>query len=216
MRAARPGGRTGCGRSRRACRRSSSSRAELTDSIRDSRTWSRAFGRYVLRRGRAGVALRPLLAHPALVPARPALPAVRARAGGRVRRPLRRRAAPRDATGPRKPSTSSSAMSRGQTATASPAAPSSIGAATVARARGRGLPLLQRQHGLPFVPTYDVTVQVPDAAGLVRGNEVRIGGKRVGVDRQIEGGGRGRRPGLASSTSRCSTSRSSRCPTTRS
>ena len=36
-------------------------------------------------------------------------------------------------------------------------------------------------EGLPFVPTYDVSVQVPDAAGLVPGNEVRIGGKRVGT-----------------------------------
>ncbi|MEA2481687.1 MAG: phospholipid/cholesterol/gamma-HCH transport system substrate-binding protein [Thermoleophilaceae bacterium] len=35
--------------------------------------------------------------------------------------------------------------------------------------------------GLPFVPTYDVTVQVQSAAGLVEGNEARIGGKRVGV-----------------------------------
>jgi ABC-type transporter Mla subunit MlaD len=40
-------------------------------------------------------------------------------------------------------------------------------------------------NGLPFVPTYDVTVQVPDAAGLVRGNEVRVGGKRVGVIEEI-------------------------------
>ena len=40
-------------------------------------------------------------------------------------------------------------------------------------------------NGLPFVPTYDLTVQVPDAAGLVRGNEVRIGGKRVGVIEDI-------------------------------
>jgi ABC-type transporter Mla subunit MlaD len=40
-------------------------------------------------------------------------------------------------------------------------------------------------NGLPFVPTYDLTVQVPDAAGLVRGNEVRIGGKRVGVIERI-------------------------------
>ena len=40
-------------------------------------------------------------------------------------------------------------------------------------------------NGLPFVPTYDVTVQVPDAAGLVPGNEVRIGGKRVGVIEEI-------------------------------
>ena len=36
--------------------------------------------------------------------------------------------------------------------------------------------------GLPFVPTYDVYAKVPDAAGLVRGNEVRIGGLRVGKD----------------------------------
>jgi ABC-type transporter Mla subunit MlaD len=35
--------------------------------------------------------------------------------------------------------------------------------------------------GLPFVPTYRVTVQVGDAAGLVEGNEARVGGKRVGV-----------------------------------
>ena len=42
-------------------------------------------------------------------------------------------------------------------------------------------------NGLPFVPTYDISVQVPDAAGLVEGNEVRIGGKRVGVITRIKG-----------------------------
>jgi ABC-type transporter Mla subunit MlaD len=36
-------------------------------------------------------------------------------------------------------------------------------------------------NGLPFVPTYDVKVLVPDAAELVKGNDVRIGGKRVGA-----------------------------------
>lgn len=36
-------------------------------------------------------------------------------------------------------------------------------------------------EGLPFVPTYDLTADVPDANGLVRGNEVRMGGSRVGV-----------------------------------
>ena len=41
--------------------------------------------------------------------------------------------------------------------------------------------------GLPFVPTYDITVQVPDAAGLVEGNEVRTGGKRIGSIKRIEG-----------------------------
>jgi phospholipid/cholesterol/gamma-HCH transport system substrate-binding protein len=33
---------------------------------------------------------------------------------------------------------------------------------------------------LPFVPTYDVNAQVPDAAGLIPTNEVLIGGTRVG------------------------------------
>jgi virulence factor Mce-like protein len=35
--------------------------------------------------------------------------------------------------------------------------------------------------GLPFVPTYDLGAQLPNAAQLVAGNEVRIGGFRVGV-----------------------------------
>src|SRR3954470_17623899 len=41
-------------------------------------------------------------------------------------------------------------------------------------------------QGLPFVPTYDVNVTVPDAAGLVRGNEVRVGGLRVGIVKTIQ------------------------------
>ena len=36
-------------------------------------------------------------------------------------------------------------------------------------------------QGLPFVPTYELNAEVPSAANLVRGNEVRIGGSRVGV-----------------------------------
>lgn len=36
-------------------------------------------------------------------------------------------------------------------------------------------------EGLPFVPTYQLTAEVPNSAGLVRGNEVRMGGARVGV-----------------------------------
>ena len=35
--------------------------------------------------------------------------------------------------------------------------------------------------GLPFVPTYSLNVAVPNAANLVKGNEVRLGGARVGV-----------------------------------
>jgi len=40
-------------------------------------------------------------------------------------------------------------------------------------------------NGLPFVPTYDLKAEVPNAANLVRGNEVRIGGSRVGVIDEI-------------------------------
>ena len=35
--------------------------------------------------------------------------------------------------------------------------------------------------GLPFVPSYQLTLESPSAANLVRGNEVRIGGARVGA-----------------------------------
>ncbi|HWT93534.1 MAG TPA: MlaD family protein [Solirubrobacteraceae bacterium] len=40
-------------------------------------------------------------------------------------------------------------------------------------------------NGLPFVPTYDLKVVVPNAANLVPGNEVRVGGSRVGVIDEI-------------------------------
>jgi virulence factor Mce-like protein len=40
--------------------------------------------------------------------------------------------------------------------------------------------------GLPFVPTYDVKANLPNAAQLVNGFEVRIGGARVGVISDIE------------------------------
>ena len=60
-----------------------------------------------------------------------------------------------------------------------------VGAATVLCAVVAVFLSYNANNGLPFVPTYDLTVQVPDAAGLVRGNEVRIGGKRVGVIEEI-------------------------------
>ncbi len=36
-------------------------------------------------------------------------------------------------------------------------------------------------NGLPFVPTYNISVQLPQASGLTDSNQVRIAGKRVGV-----------------------------------
>ncbi|MGI8461310.1 MAG: MlaD family protein [Solirubrobacterales bacterium] len=41
-------------------------------------------------------------------------------------------------------------------------------------------------NGLPFVPVYRVSVEVPNAARMVHNNEVRIGGKRVGVVESVE------------------------------
>ena len=49
-------------------------------------------------------------------------------------------------------------------------------------------------EGLPFVPTYDIDARVPDAQGLVKGNDVRIGGKRVGVVTEITAEETGRSP----------------------
>ena len=36
-------------------------------------------------------------------------------------------------------------------------------------------------NGLPFVPTYDIKVVLPQASGLQPSNQVRIAGSRVGV-----------------------------------
>ena len=44
----------------------------------------------------------------------------------------------------------------------------------------------QANQGLPFVPTYNVSAEVPNAQSLVPGNEVRIGGQRVGQISSIE------------------------------
>jgi virulence factor Mce-like protein len=41
-------------------------------------------------------------------------------------------------------------------------------------------------NGLPFVPIYELKADVPSANNLVKGNEVRIGGSRVGVISEIK------------------------------
>ena len=40
-------------------------------------------------------------------------------------------------------------------------------------------------NGLPFVSTYDLKARVPNADALVKANEVRIGGARVGVSKVL-------------------------------
>jgi virulence factor Mce-like protein len=56
-----------------------------------------------------------------------------------------------------------------------------IGAATVLVIVVAVFLAYNANSGLPFVPTYTVSAQVPNAAQLVVGNDVRIGGTRVGA-----------------------------------
>jgi virulence factor Mce-like protein len=68
---------------------------------------------------------------------------------------------------------------RGQASVA--ASPVLIGAVTVLVALIAVFIAYNANAGLPFVPTYDVKAELPSGGKLVRGNEVRVGGFRVGV-----------------------------------
>lgn len=56
-----------------------------------------------------------------------------------------------------------------------------IGAVTVLIAIVAVFITYNANSGLPFTPTYNISVQLPEALGLQAGNQVRIGGTRVGV-----------------------------------
>ncbi len=73
---------------------------------------------------------------------------------------------------------------RGQAAlTASPVL---VGAVTVLVTIVAVFLAYNANSGLPFVPTYDLKADLPNAAQLVKGFEVRIGGARVGFISKIE------------------------------
>jgi virulence factor Mce-like protein len=55
-----------------------------------------------------------------------------------------------------------------------------IGAATVLIALVAVVLAYNANSGLPFVKTYDFKAEIPDASGLIVGNDVRKGGSRVG------------------------------------
>jgi ABC-type transporter Mla subunit MlaD len=61
------------------------------------------------------------------------------------------------------------------------ASPVLIGAATVLVALVAVFIAYNANAGLPFVPTYDLKAELPSGGKLVKGNEVRVGGFRVGV-----------------------------------
>jgi len=65
------------------------------------------------------------------------------------------------------------------------ASPVLVGAVTVLIAIIAVFIAYNANAGLPFVPTYDVKAEVPTGAKLVKGNEVRAGGFRVGVVEKI-------------------------------
>jgi virulence factor Mce-like protein len=74
-------------------------------------------------------------------------------------------------------------MRRGSSSIA--ANPVLIGAATTLVVLVAVFLAYNANNGLPFVPTYALTADVPSAANLVPGNEVRIGGTRIGVVDEI-------------------------------
>ena len=77
-------------------------------------------------------------------------------------------------------------MSRGRAGGALTASPVLVGAVTVLVTIVAVFLSYNANSGLPFVPTYDLKANLPNAAQLVRGFEVRIGGARVGVISKIE------------------------------
>ncbi|HEY8001514.1 MAG TPA: MlaD family protein, partial [Solirubrobacterales bacterium] len=66
------------------------------------------------------------------------------------------------------------------------ASPTMVGALTVMVVILAVFLAYNANTGLPFVPTYRVTAQVQNADTLVPGNEVRVGGVRVGAVEAIE------------------------------
>lgn len=75
---------------------------------------------------------------------------------------------------------------RRQIAGAMSASPTMVGALTVLVVALAVFLAYNANRGLPFVPSYRLTAQLPNANQLVPGNEVRIGGVRVGIVESIE------------------------------
>jgi virulence factor Mce-like protein len=69
---------------------------------------------------------------------------------------------------------------RGGRAGSLAASPTLVGAVTVLVVVVAVFLAYQANSGLPFVPTYQLSAQLPDTESLVKGNDVRIGGQRVG------------------------------------
>ncbi|HEX8075717.1 MAG TPA: MlaD family protein [Thermoleophilaceae bacterium] len=72
-------------------------------------------------------------------------------------------------------------MTRGRSTASIVASPVLVGAVTTLIVIVSVFLAYNANSGLPFVPTYNLRAELPGGANLVPGNEVRIGGFRVGV-----------------------------------
>ncbi|HKP89302.1 MAG TPA: MlaD family protein, partial [Thermoleophilaceae bacterium] len=72
-------------------------------------------------------------------------------------------------------------MTRGRGTASIVASPVLVGAVTTLIVIVSVFLAYNANSGLPFVPTYNLRAELPGGANLVPGNEVRIGGFRVGV-----------------------------------
>src|SRR5262245_10350537 len=66
------------------------------------------------------------------------------------------------------------------------ASPTLVGAVTVLVVVVAVFLAYQANQGLPFVPTYKISAELPNADSLVAGNDVRIGGIRIGQIKSVE------------------------------
>src|SRR5687768_9589301 len=76
-------------------------------------------------------------------------------------------------------------MRRGRGQGSVAASPVLIGATTVLVALVAVFIAYNANSGLPFVPTYELNAELPSGGKLVKGNEVRVGGFRVGVVKEV-------------------------------
>src|SRR5438132_3597510 len=79
-------------------------------------------------------------------------------------------------------------MTRGRGTASIVASPVLVGAVTTLIVIVSVFLAYNANTGLPFVPTYNLRAELPGGANLVPGNEVRIGGFRVGVIDKIDTG----------------------------
>src|SRR3954451_20645709 len=79
-------------------------------------------------------------------------------------------------------------MTRGRGTASIVASPVLVGAVTTLVVIVSVFHAYNANQGLPFVPTYDINAQLPTGANLVKSNEVRVGGFRVGLVDKIDPG----------------------------